>query len=39
MLWSSMMKGEYYKSMKLTDGLKAIFKEDLEKFLALPGDV
>jgi Ca2+-binding EF-hand superfamily protein len=38
-LWSRKMKHDFYKTMKLTPDLKHIFKEDLNLFLSLPGEV
>jgi Ca2+-binding EF-hand superfamily protein len=38
-LWSRKMKHKFYKTMKLTADLKHIFKEDLNLFLSLPGEV
>ena len=37
-LWSRRMKLEFYKTMKLTDEMVTIFKEDLELFYELPAE-
>lgn len=38
-LWARKLKHNYYKTMKLTPALKAVFEEDLELFLGLSPEV